>query len=527
MVSSLKIVGRDSRLEIWRGVDFEIDAFSLQSLHPTYCLEFHPNHHPTATASNQDKGQRMSRTPVPAQQQQQQQQQQQHQQQQQQRFGYNPLRTSQNGALVQSQATSNLQHASPRAILREKWTRVFGGPHYLEGGISNRLVLSLRSSLAPEIDWALDRLIQVSGTDPDLLRFVEFPGLLDALLGLIQDWSETRTDERVARGNGVGLHRLWGDKKRDAVLRRATEAALVVRNLGTEGVNLDPLKKASKKLSKILADVLEEGQTEGQDGEETTELRLYLLEVFEMVAEGFPLVLPGRPLPTPTSSAGATTDRMIGEDGEFLLPPEPLSSPSVRLFPLLVTLTRSSDRALVLAAFRCLTVLSLNDSSDPVLALVTYLSPTLSGQSLPPPHPHPIETALELLPLADRELSLVVLDFIYQHTLLPINCVLFCSRPDLVHVLRVILSKLHLGARKETVNLVVPVPGGDGDIWYKRSGGISANGLVKPVKYNEPTELTTKMSEPELRMLLSLMEPARALAWFVLSFPSYFAGLVR
>ena len=59
---------------------------------------------------------------------------------------------------------------------------------YLEGGVNNRITMSIRSAIASEIDWALDRLIVVSYTEPDILRLTDFPGLLNGLLDLVRDF---------------------------------------------------------------------------------------------------------------------------------------------------------------------------------------------------------------------------------------------------------------------------------------------------------------------------------------------------
>ncbi|GAA5863172.1 hypothetical protein JCM1840_002494 [Sporobolomyces johnsonii] len=383
---------------------------------------------------------------------------------------------------------------SGRGVARERWARLFGGPAYLEAGPSNRLVLSIRSGVPAEVDFALDRLIQVASLDPDLLRFSELPGLLDGLLGLMRDFLERRRADR-ARG-AQALPAVMPSESREMVRRRAAEAALILRNLALEKKSIEPLLE-SKKLRRMICDVLEEGQVDGPEGEETTELRLYLLEVLEIIGEQIPLALPGHPL-APAADAE--------EDPSQPPPkPEPLDAPSVRLFPLVASLTRSSDRALLLAAFRCLTVLSLNDKSDSVFALLTF-------ESLPPlpkPHPHPIQTAIELLPLADAELGSVILDFIYQHTLLPSNAAYFCARPELLHILRLVCTKFHIGARIEEVETDILQTSSDASTWYKSL----------PVRHPQLKKAAAadaaegQLSPDELRQIIQQSEPERALSW--------------
>lgn len=345
---------------------------------------------------------------------------------------------------------------------------------YVEAGPQNRLTLSLRSGLPTEIDWSLDRLLQLSSADPDLLRLTEHIQLLSALLALIQAFLDVNAVEPRDGGRLLGI---WVDGEWEHSKRRATEAALVIRNLATEPVNLKPLV-ASKKLAPVLAAALELGGDEGYVAEETAELRLYLVEILEVVGESIPLALP------------------TGADD---------SSPPARLFPLLRALTRSTDRALVLNAFRALISLSRNQASDSILAL----------QPLDPsPIPHPIQTAIELLPIVDAELSGTVLDFIYQHTLLPANSALFCARSELVHILRLVCAKFQLGGKTEVLDIEIPMAGSDAETAFNaapKRHKIRFGGVVKH-------ELSLLVDAEKLAKLNSLPEPQRAMNWYATSF---------
>ncbi|ORY91694.1 hypothetical protein BCR35DRAFT_320194 [Leucosporidium creatinivorum] len=375
-------------------------------------------------------------------------------------------------------------YLSPRTIARDKWSRIFGGSAYLEAGPSNRLVLSIRSWVPAEVDFALDRFLQVSGQDPELLRFVELPGLLEGLVDLIRAFLDARVEDRSSSTFG-----LWVDQAKETTRRRACEAALVLRNLTTDKHNVGVVSK-SKKIRPLIADVLEEGALEG--GEDTNELRVYLLEVLEVIAEETPLALPGQ-------------QARSNKTGAIVPITEAPTSPAFRLFPLLVALTRSADRALVIASFRCLTALSLNDTSDAALALLTYES----TEPLPKPLPHPIQTAIELLPIADADLGAVVLDYIYQHTLLPANAVLFCARPDLLQILRLVCTKLHLGAKKETIEVVLPLKGSEAEEWYKTQPPRHK----RNIGLSQQRELSAKLEGDEISRLAALAEPARTLNW--------------
>lgn len=329
------------------------------------------------------------------------------------------------------------------------------------------MVLSLRSGQPADSDWALDRLLQVSQEDPELLRLTEFIGLLSALLAIIQ----TFLDSRAEAEQGGHLLGFWKDGVWEMGKARATVAALIIKNLAIDPVNLKPLVM-NKKLVQLISDTLEIGVLEGYEAEETGELRLYLLEVLEVLADTITLELP--------------TDSK-------------LKSSSVRLFPLLAGLTRSTDRALVISSFRVLTTLSKMEASDPVFVLSDYDTSR--------PHPHPIETAIELLPILDFELSLVALDFIYQHTLLAANSVLFCARPELVGILRLVCSKIRLGGKVEA--LPMEAPHVSARPWYNPNRHqIKFGGLVT-------LGSTLAISEIELYELQMLEEPARTLAWSV------------
>ncbi|GAA5884319.1 hypothetical protein JCM16303_003634 [Sporobolomyces ruberrimus] len=398
---------------------------------------------------------------------------------------------------------------SARMKARDRWSMLFMGPGFLEAGPSNRLVLSLRSCVPAEVDSAMERIIQVSSIDPDLLRFNELPGLLDGLLGLIRDYLERRIQDR--KGGAQSLTVVMNSEAREIMRRRAAEASLVLRNLALEKKNLEPLLE-SKRLRRMIVQSLEEGEIEGPEGEETTELRLYLLEVLELIGESIPLAIPGHAiaLDAPTEGGG-------GDEEQNRPPPkpEPLDAPSVRLFPLLVNLTTSQDRALLLASYRCLTVLSLNEKSDAIFSFLAYtkLPP------LPKPSPNPIETAIKLLPLQDAELSSVILDFIYQHTLLPSNSAYFCTRPELLPILKLVCSKLEIGARADHVETEILSTPGEAAIWYKANypnalknlkPNTGAQARRKPLRMPTGEPL---LSEEEMMEIVANQEPDRAIEW--------------
>ncbi|SGY78773.1 BQ5605_C008g04947 [Microbotryum silenes-dioicae] len=410
--------------------------------------------------------------------------------------GGRPYGVGNAGASAASAAASSHAHLGGRALARERWAAHFGGAHYLEPGPHNRLTLSLRSGLAGEIDFALERLVQVAGTDPDLLRLPDFPGLIDALIGIVNSYLDVKHAQRATVR--AHLNALSIDHKRETWRRRACEAGLVIRNIALERSSAK-LLQTSKKLPALIADVLEEGARDGPEGEEIAELRLHVLELLEVIAEHVPLTLPGYAIATLKEASGHG-------NGPSKRAPEPASSPAVRLFPLLVALTRSTDRALVISSFRCLTALSQNDKSEPVFALFSYHE----HAPLPKPYPHPIDTAVELLPVADFEISSAVLDFMYQHTLIPLNAIAFAARPDLRGILSLVTTKFHIGARKEIVEVTLPVKGGQAAEWHRKlAPRHSSDPEIALLKMQNPAELDAEESA-KLRVL---NEPERTLTW--------------
>jgi len=317
-------------------------------------------------------------------------------------------------------------------------------------------------------------------------------------------------------------------EQREILRKRASEASLILRNLALEKKSLELLLE-SKRLRKLMVDFLQEGEIEGPEGEETTEIRLYLLEVLELVGEQIPLVLPGYAIPLSSEQESTSTSTALTNNAPpppiSLSKPEPLDSLSVRLFPLLVALTCSQDRSLVLASYRCLTVLSLNEKSDQIFSILTFTSQfffspsSLLAEKFPP---HPVETAIELLPISDYELNSVLLDFLYQHTLLPSNSVEFCHRKQLKSILKLICSKFEIGAKIEKVETKVLLTNSEATKYYKLHFGESLKKLEQNDKgtYNEMIKGNNRMptgepllSDREVKEILNLQEPDRAINW--------------
>ncbi|KAK4056576.1 Chromatin structure-remodeling complex protein rsc9 [Microbotryomycetes sp. JL221] len=395
-------------------------------------------------------------------------------------------------------AGSSSQHekpqGNPRAIARDKWNRLLGGNAYLDPGPGNRLTMSLRSPSWPDVDFALERLVRVSSVDPDLLRLSDFPGLLEGLLNLIKTFIDAR---KHGGSNAVIAQSLLDEMNESSSTQarcrtpksRAYEAALVLRNIAPERTNPKQLA-TSKRLRPLVAAVLEEGLYEGND--DLAELQIYMLEIFEVVAESTALRLAPR-----SSLSSAPKGKSLDSTTTSAAPA------ATRLFPLLARLTRSPDRALVIASYRCLTACCFNEESRPVVSFVN------ADLALPPDTHHPLETAIELLAIKDTELVTAALYFVYQQTLVPANAVAFCSRPDLPQVLRLIVGKLHVGATQRTSQQPLPVPGSVAETIYNRTA-IRHQRIIPPTPQRD---MCPPLNGPVLDNLRAMEEPARAAEW--------------
>lgn len=361
------------------------------------------------------------------------------------------------------------------------------GP-FFDGGVKNRLTLSIKSGIPSEIDWALEKLVRISSIDPDLLKFTEYHGLLDALIGLIEAFLDWRS-----KSNQLG-ELYWWDKheEKENLGRRACEAALCIRNISS--IDPTPLNK-SRRVLRMITDVLEEGERAGSEGDELTEMRLYLLDVLELLGKDTSLALSNRH--TFKSTRIRTNDP---------------SSPSVRLYPLLVSLTRSTDRALVLAAYRSLVSLAHSESESSKALTATSTYPLIYPRTSTFHHPHPIDTAIELLPLADSELRTLLLDYIYEHTLFPSNAIQLCIRPDLLTILRMIAGSLHVSAQREQLTLLLPMPQTEAEHWFR---SLRPRHETLGRAQIRVLDSGLRARSAEVARLVGMPEPERSFNWFV------------
>lgn len=415
----------------------------------------------------------------------------------------------------------------------------------------------------------MSTLLDYSKRNPDLINIKSTPGLLDALIDLIQSYLELRKDALTRRGRlggggkgerkrtffGFGLvkNREWEKAK-----QRAEDASLFIRNISVEKHNAEFLQHSyrlmetiSQSLTNSIDEEVEESDEPGGAGgdlvddarwlEELGEMRLNLLDVLEQV---YPAVrlrpIPEQPAaPVHTNGTNEAAIPVINGNGSTSEPHSVLKgklSYQYNLFPQLCALAaRSNDRALILSSFKCLTLLSTSERNEevftkkipstdlPVLGTSAPISMSPTNHPLNTQRIDPISRALTLLPLRDQSLTLTLLDYIYQFTLLPTNAEQICSRPDFWHVLKILIGKMKMGIWREEVEVEV------GKLEDVGTGGASKpkakkrKRLDSGVGWEDPedeengvTKLVgdpTQLRPDEVGMFKDVPEPKRSLGW--------------
>ncbi|GAA94487.1 uncharacterized protein L969DRAFT_91553 [Mixia osmundae IAM 14324] len=367
------------------------------------------------------------------------------------------------------QATSAAQQA-PATTTQILQQRYAGQPIYNDQGSGNRLTLSLRCGLTEEVDFALGRLAEISQADPDLLPLKDLPGMLEALLSLIQD--------ALVEHEQLVKYAHFSRAEPNAVIRRGLEAGLNIRNLVLSRKNGQQLA-SNRRLFQCLADILEaKGDATLPDTPDLTELKVYALDILEVIGSVVELVDPAKSRP---------------ED------------PAARFFPVLVQLTQSSDRALVLAAFRALSVFAREDFNEDFFTCRPAKDRAVGdvGKSnIKDLLMVPLNRALELLPLKDADLVLAALEYVYDLTSKPANATLIVRRPDILAILRLLLARFGHGGFRET--------------WQVENKStatrmISYGPITRAEWFRDAGD--TSLNPRELMRLLEVKEPQRAIDW--------------
>jgi chromatin structure-remodeling complex subunit RSC9 len=346
---------------------------------------------------------------------------------------------------------------------------IFQTDSMLAGGVSNRLLLSLRSGIPKEVDYALDLFVQYSYTDAAVIPLDALPGLPLALLELVRP-SPARDNETI---------------------RRRTEAALVLRNFVLEGGPrcIETVRPFVDTVFEVLVEVIE------ADAERSTELVLYMLDLAEVYA---------------------STCRLLPSDFDA-----PLENqlPAQKLYSLLAQIAQINDRALIIAAYTLLSALAMNPNNAPVFASQATLRKSHAAHPDCPPT-NLVKRAIALLPLKDNEILLPVLEFLYQHTLNPVNAARLLQTQNMRQIIRAVVSHIQEGAREEQVEYEVLEGSGHG---HNHRGKAMREALIEayPSLNSQQASSASPSSPPEplmdpedLQAILFLPEPQRAHAWW-------------
>lgn len=307
-------------------------------------------------------------------------------------------------------------------------------PAYLEPGPMNRLYLSLRSGIASQVDWALNRWAAYTSQVPEKISLSNYPGLADALADLLRylfmakrgeprpTWdviqraynlNGTIVDQGIGGEREVGYAGLamasvqLSQGKRTspiapsepfqparfvrdaAIVRRAMEAALILRNLAFTPSNLPSIAQVPHFLHLVYDGLLMDESIDGTNA--CADIRPNMLDILECLASH--LVL----------SDWVRRRYVLGIDLDA-----PAQYVEDQLFAVLYHwIHTSNDRALLLGSCRCCRAFASNPNNASVLAEVDAV--------LRPTSLRLVQRCLTLLPLTqDPELLEAVLDLLYQ-----------------------------------------------------------------------------------------------------------------
>lgn len=362
--------------------------------------------------------------------------------------------------------------------------------HLHQPGPQNRILLSLRSGILQEIDYALEILLVGSFYEPEVIQLGKFPGLIEALLGLIGSYQSPGP---------------FDDPHTRLLRRHALEATLVIRNF----ITLDPFARfisANPRLPLTLLDGLETAQPDGDP-----EYLGLLLEILEGTATlTFSLDRPlQRAAPSPA------TDQIAGE--------EPAPSPpqwAADLFTTLDKLTGSSDRQLVLGAYRSLAALGLQPHNQAILGqFACHFNPAKLADPVWAPS---LKRAITLLALSDVDLLLSALDYLYALTSTPALALALCIHDAHIQPLaRLLLLHTRHQCHREP-GPPQPLPAPTRQWFYDRppppKPKVAARGPPQTPTMTEVHKIL--LDDAALGTLATTPEPQRARDWMARVFES-------
>ncbi|KDQ63274.1 hypothetical protein JAAARDRAFT_147414 [Jaapia argillacea MUCL 33604] len=261
---------------------------------------------------------------------------------------------------------------------------------------TNRMVLSLRSGLDPEISWALDRLCRLCDNDQFLLD--SMPGLTDALFEWPEWYIGQSNSQKVA---SPLLFALPPDV--EAKKRHGLECLFILRNSSLNEPNAIELAQHRRTLPLILLAL----RKVKPDSDANTEFLLHAIELLQTISP----------------------DLVLASS----------SSPEVNPVQILAEIAgTSSNRSLIISCLSTLNILLSNPSN---VAHHMSDSKALTG-------------ALRYLPLfVDHPLVDACVNFLYTHLSHYPTAKAFLLHPDMPSTLKVLVSLLLHEQVEETVSL--------------------------------------------------------------------------
>ncbi|KIJ37280.1 hypothetical protein M422DRAFT_178270 [Sphaerobolus stellatus SS14] len=259
----------------------------------------------------------------------------------------------------------------------EKW--------YTEPIPNNRMLLSIRSGIPKEVNWALERMCRLSHNDQFVLRNIL--GLTDALIEW-PEWYVEKGAEECSQSNLFSMSKTLATQRRHVL-----EAIFILRNASLNDVNAQFLatdRRTLHFLSKALKNVK-------ADSDANTEFLLHVMDLLHSVVTYF----------QQASNEYLSTETLIR--------------------PLEELAESSNDRTIIITALRTLThIISL----PPNALRLTPNSPALVA-------------SVRYLPLlSDAPLITSCLDYMYAHFSHPPMVKAFLHNPSMSGTLKLLVSLL-------------------------------------------------------------------------------------
>lgn len=332
---------------------------------------------------------------------------------------------------------------------------------YTEPAPNNRMLLSLRSGIQKEIDWALERMCRLSHNDQFILRNI--PGLVDALV----EWPEWYVEQGFKDCRHATLF-----SPSQAIARRrrhALEATFILRNASLNEPNAQYLtahRRTLLLLRKALSCITPDSDTEA-------EFVLHIVDLLHSVVQCVHQQLLQLQQQQLSQHQQLQQQQLVQTAFKYL-------TTETLIRPLEELAASSNDRTMIITTLRTLTLI-ISFSQNAVY--ITSTSPALS-------------VAIRYLPLLDdTALITPCLDYLYAHLSHPPMVKAFLHNPSMPATLRLLVLLLLREQQEEMTTL---------DLIQEPIR--TAPALVAPRRQCE-------LSEEEFEKIAKVSEPERSYDW--------------